>query len=86
MGERHVMRFEKVAPPPAAEEFYIGFAERQNDEARTTSGNTSSSEGARQRGLAKIPQLIAAGMLTPGEILRIRGKKAATRNFRPTAP
>jgi hypothetical protein len=24
MGERHVMRFEKVAPPPAAEEFYIG--------------------------------------------------------------
>jgi hypothetical protein len=30
IGACHVMRFEKVAPPPAAEEFYIGFPDRQS--------------------------------------------------------
>jgi hypothetical protein len=72
MGERHVMRFDKVAPPPAAEEFYIGFPERQTGGIPAI--DAKSGAGV-QRRLASISDLLDAGLLRPGEILRIRGRE-----------
>jgi Restriction Enzyme Adenine Methylase Associated len=72
MGECHVMRFEKVAPPPTAEDFYIGFPERQSGNIPAIDGKTST--GGNRR-LASISDLLAAGLLRPGEILRIRGRE-----------
>jgi len=72
MGEHHIMRFEKVAPPPAAEEFYIGFPERQTGGTPTIVAKTNAGV---QRRLASISDLIEAGLLRPGEILRIRGRE-----------
>ncbi len=74
MGEHHVMRFDKIAPPPAAEEFYIGFPTRQSSGVPVS--DSKASAGA-QRRLAGISDLVAAGVLHPGETLRIRGREGS---------
>jgi hypothetical protein len=72
VGTCHVIRFEKVAPPPAAEEFYIGFPDRSSGGVSVMDAKTSTGG---QRRFASISDLIEAGLLHPGEILRIRGRK-----------